>query len=426
MPACYEMKIDDRRKYLKRMVDRYWAADRLGRSQLLAEMGAVTTLHRKSLIRLLHEPTLDRQPRVAQRGRVYLPETEDVIRVVWESLDYVCAERLTPSLLATAQHLTRFGELRLTDVIEAQLGEISRATVQRLLGRLTQDSLRLPRRGPEAANRLAREIPTGRIPWQTSEPGHFEVDLVHHCGPATSGEYVHTLQMVDVALGWSERVAVLGRGQRAMEGGFGHILERVPFAIRQLHPDNGPEFLNDHLIRFWGERIVGLRLSRSRANYKNDNRIVEQKNDTLVRAYFGNERLDTLEQCERLNAIYDQMWVYYNLFQPVLHLIDKQRVDGKTKRKWDEARAPYQRLLEIKVLSAEQAAELSRVYLATNPRQLKREIEQMRDRLWDKSEARSGEVLPRSQQDAVVGGQTGRSKPLHEASTPRSLACSAD
>ncbi len=50
MPACYEMNVDDRRKYLKRMVDRYWAADRSGRSQLLAEMEAVTALHRKSLI----------------------------------------------------------------------------------------------------------------------------------------------------------------------------------------------------------------------------------------------------------------------------------------------------------------------------------------------------------------------------------------
>src|SRR3990172_7653914 len=69
--ACSE----DRRKYLKRMVDRYWAADRPGKSELLAEMEAVTSLHRKSLIRLLHEPTLDRQRRTGQRGRVYLSET---------------------------------------------------------------------------------------------------------------------------------------------------------------------------------------------------------------------------------------------------------------------------------------------------------------------------------------------------------------
>ena len=407
MLACYEMSVDDRRKYLKRMVDRYWKADRTGKGELLGEMEVVTSLHRKSLIRLLHEDSLDRQRRRGQRGRIYLPETEDVIRVVWESLDYVCAERLTPILLPTAQHLARFAEVRLTDEVEAQLASISRSTVQRFLGRLRQDTPRLPRRGPESANRLAREIPAGRIPWRTSEPGHFEVDLVHHCGSAASGEYVHTLQLVDVALGWSERVAVLGRGQRAMESGFRYILDRLPFRIRQLHPDNGPEFLNDHLIRFWGEEIVGLKLSRSRPYRKNDNRIVEQKNYTLVRAYFGDERLDSPEQCELLNAIYDRMWVYYNLFQPVMHLMDKQMVDGKAKRKWDQAQTPYQRLLQSQVLTAESQAKLDGLYLETNPRQLKREIHQMRDRLWDKPLP----VVLSSQQDTTTAIGSSRAEP---------------
>ncbi len=90
--------------------------------------------------------------------------------------------------------------------------------------------------------------------------------------------------MVDVATGWSERVAVLGRGQAAMEAGFRRILGRLPFPVRQLHPDNGSAFRNNHLVRFWGEEITGLKLSRSRPYHKNDNRLVEQKNDTLVRA----------------------------------------------------------------------------------------------------------------------------------------------
>ena len=45
-----------------------------------------------------------------------------------------------------------------------------------------------------------------RISWKEHHPGHFETDLVHH-----SGQYVHTLQMVDVATGWSEQWAVLVR-----------------------------------------------------------------------------------------------------------------------------------------------------------------------------------------------------------------------
>jgi len=71
-------------------------------------------------------------------------------------------------------------------------------------------------------------------------PGHLVADLVHHCGDsARFGDYVHTLQMIDVANWWSERVAcstcpltadrrppldlvaVLNGCQFALEGAFG-------------------------------------------------------------------------------------------------------------------------------------------------------------------------------------------------------------
>ena len=383
MPAEDEMTINERRKYLSRVRERYWGTDRAGRGELLTEMEAVTGLHRKSLIRLVRGSTLERKRRRRVRGRTYGPEVEDAIRVVWESLDYVCAERLTPALLPTARHLAQFRELLLTGEVENQLGRISRATVQRLVGKLRQDMPRLPRRGPERANRLTRSVPMGRLPWETTEPGHFEVDLVHHCGTVSAGEYVHTLQLVDVATGWSERVAVLGRNQQAMEAGFRRVLKRLPFPILQLHPDNGSEFFNDHMIRFWGEHIVGLKLSRSRPYRKNDNRIVEQKNDTLVRAYLGYDRIDTAAQCAALNALYDQMWIYYNLFQPVLHMVGKPVVDGRLKRRWDTARTPYDRVLASEVLEPDQQARLVAMHSQTNPRRLRREIYQELERMWD-------------------------------------------
>jgi len=388
MPADEEMTINERRKYLKLRVKRYLAADRAERGKLLTEMEEVTGLHRKSLIRLLRQGGLERKARQKQRGRSYGPEVEDVIRVVWESEDYLCAERLTPSLLTMARHLAIFGEVGLTAEIERQLGEISESTVSRLLSRLRQDTPKLPRRGPEQANRLGREIPMLRIPWQTVEPGHFEVDLVHHSGPVTSGEYLHTLQMVDVATGWSERVGVFGRTQRAMERGFRHILDRLPFPIVQLHPDNGPEFLNDHLLRFFGKEIVGLKLTRSRPYHKNDNRNVEQKNYTLVRSYLGYDRIDSPAQCIVVNALYDRMWVYYNLFQPVLHLVGKERGDdGRVKRRWDSAKTPYERLLATGVLSEDREAKLTAIYARTNPRRLRREIHQIIESLWDQPQS---------------------------------------
>src|SRR6266536_277069 len=344
MPIEEKMTLNERRKYLKLMKPRYELAGRAERTKLLSEMEMVTGMHRKSLTRLLHEPSLERKKRSTPRSNTYGLDVERVIVQVWESLDYICAERLTPALLATAVHLERFGVVHLTDELQGQLVSISRATVERLLNKHRSDRLRLSQKGPQRANQVSKNVPMGRLPWNIKEPGHFEVDLVHHCGTSTAGDYLHTLQMVDVATGWSERVAIFGRGQQAMETGFRLILSRLPFAVLELHPDNGSEFFNHHLIRFWGEEITGLQLSRSRPYQKNDNRIAEQKNDSLVRQYFGDLRLDRPEQVQVINTLYEQMWCYYNLFQPVLHLSDKSIVDGKVRRKRDQAQTPYIRL----------------------------------------------------------------------------------
>ena len=387
MPIDEKMSVNERRKYLKLVAPRYAQAGRVERSALLTEMGAVTRLHRKSLLRLMHGPTLERAPkRPRVRRRRYGAAVAEAVRVVWESLDYVCAERLTPALLPTAQQLARWEELALTAETEEHLATISRATVQRHLQRFQQDTPKLPRRKPQPPNLLLRQVPMERLSWATQAPGSFETDLVHHCGPVTIGEYVHTLQLVDIATGWSERVAVLGRSQAAMVEGFRRVQVRLPFPITRLHPDNGSEFFNNHLFRYFGEAMTGLRLSRSRPYRKNDNRFVEQKNATLVRAYLGYERLDTWGQCAALNALYDQLWVYYNLFQPVLHLVGKDSVNGKLQRRWDRAQTPYQRLLASGVLLPEQEARLTRLYAETNPRQLRETIYQALARLWQKPE----------------------------------------
>jgi len=370
-----KMTVNERRKYLKLVAPRYVKSGRIERSQLLTEMEQVTGLHRKSLVRLMHMPSLERTLKKTRfKRRKYGAAVADTVRVIWESLDYVCAERLTPALPETARQLARWGELSLTSAVQEKLGSISRATVQRLLQRFQQDTPKLPRRRPQPPNQLLREVPMGRLGWDIPIPGSFETDLVHHCGSAAAGNYVHTLQLVDIATGWSERVAILGRSQEAMVKGFRKVQERLPFPIAHLHPDNGCEFFNDHLIRYFGEEVTGLRLSRSRPYRKNDNRFVEQKNSSLVRAYVGYQRLDSSTQCAALNALYDQLWTYYNLFQPVLHMMRKEVVNGKLRRTHDLAKTPYQRLLASGILSTEQELELALLYARTNPRELRKTI----------------------------------------------------
>jgi hypothetical protein len=378
MSAEDKMSIDERRKYLRQMKKRYEKAGRKEKGQLLDEMEAVTELDRKTLIRLMNG-SLKRKPRRKQRGRTYGAQVEDAMRVIYPSFDYICAERLTPNLVWMAQHLARHGELELSDVLLEKLGQVSVSTVGRLLGRIQQYEPRLPRKGPRRANRLTRDIPMLRLPWSIQVPGSFEVDLVHHCGPTTAGEYMCTLQMIDVATGWSERMAVLGRSFIVMQAAFRRILARLPFPVLEMHPDNGSEFFNHHMVRFWGEIIQGVKLSRSRPFHKNDNPRVEQKNATLVRAYLGHERLDSVAQVLAANQLYDKMWVYYNLFQPVMHLVEKEVIQqhgqpARVKRRHDQAQTPFDRLCATDAILPEHRQHLEALRDQINPRKLRQEI----------------------------------------------------
>jgi len=164
-----KMTIDERYKYLRIMQKKYSEAKHNERSQLLDRMEEVTGLHRKSLIRLLHG-TIARQPRRKQRGKTYGPEVDDALRVIYESYDYICAERLTPNLVSMAKQLAAHGELRTSPSLLQQLQRISISTVRRKLKALDRlDQYRLPRcRGPRPAKRLTRHIPMKRIPWYVS------------------------------------------------------------------------------------------------------------------------------------------------------------------------------------------------------------------------------------------------------------------
>ena len=375
------MSINERRKYLQVIQSPYQRASRPEKSSFLDRAEQVTGLKRKSLIRLLNGD-LKRKERRRQRGRTYGIEVQRALMVLSESTDHICAERLQPNLVWMAKHLAKHGELEVTPQLLEQLGQISVSTIRRILQRTKQDQPRLPQPRPKQRNEVAREVPVKKISWDESEPGHFEVDLVHHSGPTSGGHYVHSLQMIDVATGWSERVATLGRSYLVIKNGFERVLDRLPFPVQEIHSDNGSEFLNHHLKRFWEEEVEAVTLTRGRPHHKNDQRFVEQKNSTLIRQFFGYQRFDTLVHTTFLNLLYKKMWLFYNFFQPVMRLVEKRMVDqenGKQRlrRRHDEARTPYERLCQTDILSSEKRQELDALRERTNPRQLRQEINQM-------------------------------------------------
>ncbi len=182
----------------------------------------------------MNAPYLTTERRLHERSPVYDAMVKDALRIIAKALDYPAAERLKPALLSTARHLASFGKLKLNKEMMEKLDKISFSTLRRMLALIPRDKPR-----PNAPNRynkriLLIKIPIERIPWDQQEPGYFEADLVHHSGSMTSGEYIHSLVIVDVATGWVELCAVLGRGYEIMQDAFNHILLRLPFPIKEI------------------------------------------------------------------------------------------------------------------------------------------------------------------------------------------------
>jgi hypothetical protein len=370
------MNVNERRKYLYKMWGRYRKAGKKEKSRLLDEIEAVTGLHRKTIIRTING-RLSRKKRSRERGKEYGVDVDDAIRLIARSLDYPCAERLQPNLVWMAHQLSEHGEIRLQQEILEKLERISVSTVKRILKRVGRSEPKIANQKPKRpqSNSVRKPYPMNRIAWDIAEAGHLEVDLVHHCGESANGEYIHGLQMVDVASGWCEIVPIFGRSSRTMMDGFDYLLARLPFLAIEIHPDNGSEFFNNFLLRYFRQKLPNLLLSRSRPYQKNDNRFVEENNHSLIRAYLGHNRFDTLAHLQILRPLYNKLWLYHNFFQPVMRLQAKEFVSPlRYQRKFDPAKPPLDRLIELNCLDEVTRNQLVGLRKATNPLLLRDQI----------------------------------------------------
>lgn len=73
---------------------------------------------------------------------------------------------------------------------------------------------------------------------------------------------------------------------------------------------------------------------------------------------------------------------YLNFFQPQARLIEKVREGSRIKKRYDQHKTPYRRLLESPELDEATKRELRRQYAKLNPAQLMREINSIQRKLF--------------------------------------------
>jgi hypothetical protein len=166
----------------------------------------------------------------------------------------------------------------------------------------------------------------------------------------------------------------MGKGERGIIAALDRIRAQLPFPLRGIHSDNGSEFINEFLLAW--SRARGVEFTRGRPNHKNDNPHVEQKNGGLVSRYVGYERLDSPAQMAWLDRLYTQLLrPFNNCVQPVIKLIGRDVVDGRTRKLYDRPTTPFSRVIASGVSTRSQIDKLAITYTKQSPLQLKREID---------------------------------------------------
>jgi hypothetical protein len=386
------MDLHSREQYLERVREEYGKAGKREKTRLLNEARKRTRLNRKVLIRKLAHPPQPNPGQRSPRKATYGAEVVTALVQVWEIFDYPCGQRLAPALEEQVERLRQAGELRCSAEVAEQLGRVSPKSIDRLLAREKRVLGLRQNRNPAVHPLLYQKIPVKvASEWDTEEIGNLQVDYVLHCGRSTAGEYVHTISAVDIATSWWEGEAILRRSQEATRDGLDRIRKRLPFAVQEIHPDNDTGLINELLWNYCQQ--AKIKMSRSRPYKKNDNAWVEQRNWTHVRKVVGYSRLDTPAELTVLSELYAKLRLYKNFFQPSMKLKEKVREGGKIRRKYDEPRTPYQRILQSKQIPEAAKQRLKAQYESLNVASLHREIEALRNRLFDLRQARQKSEL---------------------------------
>ena len=367
-----------KREYLQEINGRYKKAGLEGKKKIVDEFCNVCSYHRKYAIKLLNQYPLQEINRQRKRaGPKEKYHTEGVIRFIktlWIRTNLICSKRLKASISIWLPWYTKeISPLSKED--EGLIRKISPATIDRLLakfrGKYKKRGLCTTRPG----SIIRQLIPIKTDQWDEKRPGYVEVDLVAHCGTSVAGDYINTLNMVDIATGWTSQRAVWGKGETNTFKAIREIELTLPFKIKGFDSDNGKEFLNYRLLKYFKHRTEPVSYTRSRAYNKNDNSHIEEKNWTVVRQYIGYDRLENPIQLDMLNELYrGDLNNFINYFLPSVKLISKQRQGSKIKKKYDIPKTPFQRLFESKSIDEEKKLELLRFSKKLNPFELQQNI----------------------------------------------------
>ena len=368
------MSCGARNEYIGRMRGRYGRAGKRYKTRLLDEVCLVCGYERKYASKLLRGKVARSYRKRGRKSYYEHPALLAALKNIWKQSGHLCGKRLGPGIELWLRDYDKHFE-PLSGPLRSQLHDLSAATIDRLL---KPEKARLGRRknsGTKPGSILRSQILVRTDNEDIAQPGYLEADTVAHCGGSMSGNFIWSITYTDIITGWTAQRAVWNKGYAGVKEQTQDVEKKLPFPILGFDTDNGGEFLNYHLIRYFTGREHPVGFTRTRSYHKNDNAHVEQKNWTHVRGLLGYDRLEHPEMVKVVNELYGVWELFNNFFCPSMKLLHKERKGGKYSKRYDQAQTPYQRLVKSGILSEQEGASLKKVNEALDPYRLKKKIE---------------------------------------------------
>ncbi len=361
------------------------ATTRKEKQTIIDEIVTNVGIRRKSAIR-----SLRRKPRkyvTIHKGKqtVYTDDLILPLSVLWRTAGSPCSRRLVTQMNELIDKLTLFGELQLYGQQEMLLRKMKTSTIDRLLeGERDISRKEYGLSGTKTSPLLKTLIPIRTVFTQqeSTQPGHVEMDCVLHCGTSLAGMYAETLNLLDIATHWNEKLIFLHKTKAKIVGAVHTLKSSFPFPLLSLDFDNGYEFVNWSLKNYCDQHAIAY--TRSRSYHKNDQAHIEGKNYHSVRRIIGYDRIEDESLVKLIQDIYqNEHRLLTNFFYTTLKLKEKEKnlVTGRVTKTYQKAKTPYQRVMESDIISSQIKAQLQQQYKTLNPAALQRSLTKKLDKI---------------------------------------------
>lgn len=233
---------------------------------------------------------------------------------------------------------------------------------------------------------VKRNIGERRKPQPHGKPGFLRVDSVHQ-GDKDGEKGVYYINLIDEVLQWELLVCVEGINEKYLKPALETILICFPFVLKGFHSDNGSEYINHQVAQILNK--LSIKQTKSRSRKTNDNALVESKNGSIVRKWFGRNHIPR-NYAPMINQFCQKyLNTYLNFYRPcgfATTTIDRK---GKQRKvyKLQNYKTPYQKLKTLKnwtqyLAPGRTQKELDDIRLAYSPTEFAELMQQERIKLF--------------------------------------------